>query len=118
MIAIAYKLKKKPIFLLILALFLIILKEQSLSILDLYTDVSVAKVYGSFLSHHYDESLSWKILFPKEFQSTRWVAIEDQLRSFKHWYGMPAQSMFYYTLAPIVLSIAFNFVECLECMYV
>ena len=114
MIAIAHKLQKKPMFLLILALILLILKEQSLSALDLYTDISITKTYASFLSHRYDESLSWKTLFPKQFQSDRWAAIEDQLRSFKNWYGMSAQDMFYYTLAPIILSIGFNFVECLE----
>ena len=102
--------------LLILVLIVTNIKTLALSILDFSTDMALVILYGSLMTQIY-EFTTLATLFPEFSQSERWDEILDEVRSFKNWFGMTSQQLFYYTLAPIVLPMVLNFVECLEFIF-
>ena len=100
---------------LILTLFGTIIKALVSTVSDITSDVTVAINYNSFESQYPNQSLAQ--LFPEHSQSGRWDVILDQVRSFKHWYGMTSQELCYYTLGPILLPMVLIFIESFEYVF-
>jgi len=100
---------------LILTLLGTIIKALVSTVSDISSDVTLAINYNSFESQYPNQSMAQ--LFPEHSQSGRWDVILDQVRSFKNWYGMTSQQLFFYTLGPILLPLVLNFIEAFEFVF-
>ena len=97
---------------LILTLFGTIIKALVSTVLDITSDVTVAINYISIESPYPNQSMAQ--LFPEHSQSGRWDVILDQVRSFKHWFGMTSQELCLYTIGPFLLAMFLILIETIE----